>query len=252
MTKRRTAELTPQPSEWALRELPARVVVFLRAAGTHPPLRAALEAGGYGACDHAEGLRLLAGACPYRDGGLDPADDTAARRAVAELEWWAKRHLARLRAALERLHPEAVRIVPEVNGLDGAEAVLAVATLLGRVNELEVREPNGAVLETLRRRGLDCALRRRLGELVEAAKRVERPRVVPLVDTEPDGAPDAEIVALHRWYDDWSATARALVERKDWLIRLGLSERRRRRVQEAARGYSDLRSRAVAQTKGYR
>ena len=90
MTKRRAAELAPPPSEWALRELPARVVVFLRAAGTHPPLRAALEAGGYGPSDHAEGLRLLAAACPYRDGGLNPADDTAARHAVTELERWAK------------------------------------------------------------------------------------------------------------------------------------------------------------------
>src|SRR5262245_43364798 len=224
----------PPPGEWALRELPARVVIFLRAAGTHPPLRAALEAGGYGPSDHTEGLRLLAAACPYRLGGLDPADDAAAREALDELERWAKRHLVRLRAALERLHPEATLVVPEATGLDGAEAVLAVATLLGRVRELEGREPNGAVLGTLTRRGLDGALRRRLGELVEAAKRVERPREVPRIDTETNDAPDAELVEVHRWYDDWAGTARALVERKDWLSRLGLRERRRRRVLEAA------------------
>lgn len=229
MTERRALEPTPPPSEWALRELPARVVMFLRAAGTHPPLRAALEAGGYGPSDHAEGLRLLVAACPYRNGGLDPADDTAARDAVNELERWTKRHLARLRAALERLHPEAARLVPEAGGLDGGEAVLAVATLLGRVGELETREPNGAVLATLAQRGFDDALRRRLGALVEVAQRVERPRVVPRIDTEKDDAPDAEMVSLHRWYDDWAATARALIERRDWLIRLGLSERRRRR-----------------------
>ncbi|HEX6272785.1 MAG TPA: hypothetical protein VFZ53_07095, partial [Polyangiaceae bacterium] len=224
-------------------ELPARVVVFLRAAGMHPPLRAALEAGGYGPSDHAEGVRLLAAACPYRDGGLDPADDAEAREAVAELERWAKRHLARLRAALERLHPD-VRIVPEANGLDGANAVLAVATLLGRVRELEranerdARKPSGAVLETLTRRGFDAAMRARLGELVEVAQRADAPNGVSAggVETETDDAPDAEIVALHAWFEDWASTARALVERKDWLIRLGLRERPRRRPAGIADG----------------
>jgi hypothetical protein len=240
MPKRRAVELTQLPSEWALRELPARVVVFLRAAGTHPPLRAVLEAGGYGPSEHAEGVRLLAAACPYRDGGLDPADDAEARDAVAELERWAKRHLGRLRAALERLHPD-VRIVPEANGLDGANAVLAVATLLGRVRELDAREPNGAVMETLTRRGLDGATRERLGALVEVAQRADAPSDVPAsgasalgVETEPSAAPDAEMVALHAWFEDWAATARALVERKDWLIRLGLRERPRRRVRVEA------------------
>jgi hypothetical protein len=241
MTKRRAAELAPPPSEWALRELPARVVVFLRAAGTHPPLRAVLEAGGYGPSEHAEGVRLLAATCPYRDGGLDPADDAEARDAVAELERWAKRHLGRLRAALERLHPD-VRIVPDANGLDGANAVLAVATLLGRVRELERAnevdaQPNRAVIETLTRRGFDGTTRQRLGELVEVAQRADAPSGVSAlgasalgVETETDDAPDAEIVALHAWFEDWAATARALVERKDWLIRLGLRERPRRRT----------------------
>jgi hypothetical protein len=243
MTKRRAVELAPPPSERALRELPARVVVFLRAAGTHAPLRAVLEAGGYGASEHAEGIRLLGAACPYRDGGLDPAEDTAAREAVLELERWAKRHLGRLRAALERLHPAWVHVVPESGALAGATAVLAVATLLSRVNALEAGEADealetgeadeadGAVVESLARRGLDAALRRRLAELVANAQRVERPRDVPALDApETVNAPDAEIVALHRWYEDWAATARALVERKDWLIRLGLRERPRRRV----------------------
>ena len=86
-----------------------------------------------------------------------------------DLEHWSKRHLARLRAALERLHPEAARLVPGASGLDGGEAVLAVATLLRRTRELAAREPNDAVLETLTRRGFDATLRSRLTALVEAA-----------------------------------------------------------------------------------
>jgi hypothetical protein len=166
---------------------------------------------------------------------------------------------------MERLHPAMAHVVPEANGLDGAEAVLAVATLLGRVRELEGngvgtetngdvretdsagREANGAVLETLTRRGFDAALRRRLGELVEDAQRVERPRDVPMltlgVETADADAPDAGLVALHAWYEDWAATARALVERKDWLIRLGLRERPRRRAAGGAGSKEDRRER---------
>lgn len=35
-------------------------------------------------------------------------------------------------------------------------------------------------------------------------------------------------VPLHAWFTDWATTARSVVERKDWLILLGLAERRRR------------------------
>lgn len=57
----------------------------------------------------------------------------------------------------------------EASAPAGAEAVLAIVTLLARVSELETRNPKNPALETLTRRGLDPALRRRLGGLVEAS-----------------------------------------------------------------------------------
>ncbi|HEY3496361.1 MAG TPA: hypothetical protein VGK73_16790 [Polyangiaceae bacterium] len=232
MTTKRAAELAQRPSDWALRELPARVALFLRAAGSHAPLRALLKRGGYGPEDHAEGLRLFAAAFSYREGGLDPAEDAAPRAAAAELETWAKTHLGRLRAALERIHPEWAAIIPPDTSRESAEAVLAVATLLERLTELEEQRTSQNVLATLARRGFHRVERRRLSLLVETARAARN--VSAASTTEPTTLnagharePPAEIVALQRWYDDWSSTARALVPRRDWLIRMGLVERRR-------------------------
>jgi hypothetical protein len=223
---RRAVALAQPPSEWALRELPARVAIFLRAVGTHPPLRVALKAGGYGASDHAEGLRLFAAACPYLDDAFDPTADRTARDAAAELEAWAKKHLMRLRTAMERLHPDVVALFPD-RLPEGAHVLLVVSTLLERLAQLET-EPNGAhVLDTLRRRGFDDELRRHLAELVRNAKHAEPPPSPSRERTEDATVPDPALVALHRWYDDWAGTARAIVGRRDWLIRMGLADRRR-------------------------
>jgi hypothetical protein len=233
LTTRRAAALAQPPSEWALRELPARVAVFLRAVGTHPPLRVALKAGGYGVADHAEGLRLLTAACPYLEDGFDPSADQIARSAAAELEAWARKNLMRLRTAMERLHPDVVVLFPDrLPG--GAEVILVVDTLLERLAKLET-EPEGArVLETLARRGLDKGRREQLAMLVCDAKRAEPPLMPSRGEIERVREPDS-LVALHRWYDDWAGTARAMIGRRDWLIRMGLLDRRRRGAESEAR-----------------
>jgi hypothetical protein len=147
-----------------------------------------------------------------------------ARAAAAEIETWARRHWARFSAALERLHPEATTLFGPSRG-EGGALVLAVATLLDRLDRLS---PGSKVLETLARRGLDDGERKRLARLVEAALRAEAP---PAQATEAARAAGAEVdealVRLYRWLSDWSGTARALIVRKDWLMRMGLAERRR-------------------------
>ncbi len=48
-----------------------------------------------------------------------------------------------------------------------------------------------------------------------------------------------ELTALYRWYSDWSATARAVIARRDYLMAMGLAERARRKVARpcVARGW---------------
>lgn len=227
MTTKRAAALAQPPSEWALRELPARVAIFLRAVGSIPPLRVALKAGGYGPSDHAEGLRLLAAACRYVDDGFDPSADEAARNAAAELDAWTRKHLLRLRTAMERLHRDAAALFPD-RLPEGAAVILVAGKLLEQLAKLETEADGARVLETLKRRGLDAAERRRLALLVRDAQHAEPPPVASRAGTEAAEATGAELVTLYRWYDDWAGTARAIVGRKDWLIRLGLLDRRRR------------------------
>jgi hypothetical protein len=224
VTARRAAELTRLPSDYAIRDLPARVAVFLHAVGRHAAIRYAMVAGGYGAADHEEGLRLLAALCRYRQGGLDPAEDEPARAAGAELEEWTRTHVPRLRAALERLHPAEVKLFEGVDGSESGSALLGVGSLLERLVAVERADRRAAVLRTLAQRGLDRAERQRLGVLLAMARRA----LAPAKAAGEDDDEAADMIALHRWFSDWSATAKALLKRKDWLIWMGLAERRAR------------------------
>lgn len=211
------------PGRYALHDLPARVVTFLRAIGQSSSIRSALEAGGYGADEHARGQALLLAACPYTIPGLDPADDLAARAASTELLLWARSHLTRLRAALRHLHPEHARYFapPDVDG--EGEAVLACASIFEWVSSLD---PSSPVAVTLARRGLDATELARLRSVVATAQHAAPVAEIATSGGGAEGAASAPLVALYAWYKDWSTTARSLVKRRDLLIRLGLARRR--------------------------
>jgi len=233
MARHRAAALLEPPPERALQELPARVVTFLRIAGGHAPIRARLVAAGYGSEDHEEGRRLLLAACPFRTGGVDPGEDLPARAADAEIERWVPAQWPRLRAAVEHRHPESVAAIDDLAAAPGARALLLVAALLGRLDALEDDPRGRALLATLARRGLDRAERARLGALVRAAQGIAAAELAaPAAGAgpapNPDGSDDAVALrALHAWYRDWATTARAVIARRDWLIRLGVVDRRR-------------------------
>lgn len=249
MARPRALVKAEAPSEWALRDLPARVATFLYVLGNAPEICARMRGGGYSQRDHAEGTALLAAACAYRAGNFDASADDAARASAAELTAWARAHLARLRAALLRLHPEHAALFAGLDTSDEAHAVLSVATCLERVGALEralgsegtagvddtasagrtvsagrkpgnaERESGAVVLVTLEQRKFGAAERARLRALVERAQRAE----LALDEHAPssDGAQD-ELRRLLRWYEDWALTARAVMGRRDWLVRLGL------------------------------
>jgi hypothetical protein len=189
-----------------------------------------MQRGGYGPADHAEGVRLLGEACAYVEGGLDPAEDEPARAAGAALQTWARSQVTRFRAALERLHPVEISLLDGFESIAEGTALVSVASFLDRVDVLERSELGGPILETLARRGLDRRERARLRRLLDVAKRAGAPRGA----SNHSAALQKEdaLLALSRWFDDWCATARALVTRKDWLIRLGLTQRRNRQREE--------------------
>ena len=135
---------------------------------------------------------------------------------------WVRAHFPRLIAAVDRLHPAERWLFAGIDSPGGAEAPLALATLLERLDALAERRA-AAVLETFTRRGVGTVERGRLRALVEIAMAAPEPGEPELADA----WREVELVALHRWYADWCTTARACIARKDWLIALGLAGRRR-------------------------
>jgi hypothetical protein len=224
----------PTVTQETLDATPARAIAFLRALGTVPVLRKALEARGYSPDEHRRGWALLQAASGYEPdveaGGSDTRVDPAVRDAIAQVDAWDEDGFRIVRAALGRLHPEQAKTV--LAGLapsTGVAAILGVETLLDRLDTLAKSKnaPDRAAIATLNARGLDDAERKRLRALVKVAKE----------GTSRDDAPNEDnallastrqraLVELRAWYEDWSEMARATFKRRDHLIRLGLAKRK--------------------------
>ena len=224
-----------------LDETPSRVLVFLRALGTAKAIRAQLAAHGYSTDDHAEGWKLLFEASGYPVVPDEPIHrGNPVRDAIGELGAWDRRGFRLARAALKRLHPKQEAFVfDKLETCRGAKAVLGIATFLDRLDALEksvdrssTRHSDHAALETLARRGVTKEERERLRRLIGVAQSSPE---ISFADLEEHSATatakeqrDHQLGNLRVWYEDWSATARATVTRRDYLIRLGLAKRRRR------------------------
>ncbi len=133
------------------------------------------------------------------------------------------------------------------NGLQastGMQAALGVMTFLDRLDALEksperksTRKEDHAALETLAKRGIDENERAHLRKLTKI--------VATSPDLDLDGVDEDEakreeerqkaLVALRAWFIDWSETARSLIPRRDYLIRLGLASRLRQRPAHSRR-----------------
>lgn len=212
------------PSRRVRAELPVRVVIFLRAAGTNPQVRYAMRDGGYTEKDHAQGLELLARVCAYQNNGPDPRLDEPARRARALIAEYVSDHTDRLRAAVERLHPEHADLFSALSSPKLKDPVLTLAKLLERLARLEKEAGGKAVLKTLAQRSLDRAERQRLSALLQTAKAAAE----PVSENKAEREAHAEaLLSLYSFYRDWAATARALVKRRDLLVAMGLAGKRK-------------------------
>ena len=214
-----------------LAALPGKVLTFLRAAATKVEIRAALFAAGYSTEEQADGWRLLEKATGYVPDVASVSDDGAARAAIAELDAWDEPGFRRIAAALERTNPDAHAFVfAGLEAARGAGSVLSVTALLDRLDDLErsperatTRDTDRAAIETLATRGITKAVRSHLRDLIRVAQ-TAAPPVFPLDALAEERA--QALGELRAWYRDWSETARAVIGRKDYLVMLGLSQRR--------------------------
>lgn len=227
-------------SQRILDETPARALTFVRGV-TFKPVRAIMQRAGYTAKDHNEGWKLIKTACGYVEDGptgtaIEDLPDEVAE-AVKELDAWDESGFRRARAALTRLHPEQCKLVFRNNlqASTGMGSVMGVMAFLDRLDALEsapdrkaTRKEDHAALATLEKRGIGKDVRLHLRGLVKTVQ--SSPDIA--FDTAPTEQEKSEeekqnaLIALRAWFEDWSDTARSVISRRDYLIRLGLAKRR--------------------------
>lgn len=233
---------TAQPSRQVLEELPARALKLLSALSKSSLIYGLLAARGYTEADHQEGWELLLQVTGFRRAPATAAESTAARDAAVEIDAWDEPNFRLIRAALDRRHPEQSLFVFEgLSASTGANAVVGVATLLERLDALETgparqstRKDDHAALATLSQRGITAVERARLRALVTTATAAAKPEE-EASDAAGDPASTEALLKLHGWYGEWSEVARAVVKRRDHLIRLGLAKRKKAAKGEPAK-----------------
>ncbi len=219
-------------SRKTLDNIPGRALSFLRAAGTSRAIRRFLGKAGYTETDHKEGWDLLHACSGFASGDPPELEDTRVRDAIRALDAWDEDGFRIIRASLGRHFPAQAKFVLEgiAPGV-GAASVVAVGTLLTRLDQLEKGRPSTAkddkaAIALLETRGINKKERQKLRDLIAEATRAE-----PVAHDDPSveetaGAHYAALAALRAWHLEWSEVARSVVRRRDYLIRLGLASRR--------------------------
>ena len=213
---------------------------FLRTLSTRSEVRRIMEHNGYRPKEHLLGWSLLLELCGYGAGQAEPEQEPLPQeRAIAELDSWDGPGFQRARPALHRLHPEQEAYVFEaLHAATGAAAVGSVNTFLDRVAALRdgtdgrragTREADKAAAATLRERNIVTAeIEAHLRKLIEQATELA-PSPPPEEEPKPEQDEHYQGTArkFHAWLIDWGQTARAVINRRQYLIWLGLTEPRR-------------------------
>ncbi|XXT18934.1 hypothetical protein WME94_52790 [Sorangium sp. So ce429] len=225
-------------SNEVLEATPERATKFLTGMGAVAAIRTMMAEAGMTDDDIVEGRTLLLDvlAAPRKSSAApDTADARAQRAATAELDQWDEPNFARYGAALRRRFPDVhAYVFKDLTPSTGTAAVQGVATFLTRLDALEsgadpdragTKQSDKKAVAFLATRGLDKAERKRLQGLVGVALGPTSP--LPEEAELPETARRREALSkLRGWFDEWSTTARAVVKKRGYLIRLGLANRK--------------------------
>ncbi|WP_437722862.1 hypothetical protein [Sorangium sp. So ce861] len=225
-------------SDAVLEATPERATKLLMGIGAVAAIRTLMAGAGMTDDDILEGRTLLLDvlAAPRKSGASADTDDARAQRAATgELDQWDEPNYARYGAALRRRFPDVHDYVfKDLAPSTGTASVRGVATLLARLDALEhgtdadragAKQSDKKAVAFLATRGLDKAERKRLKGLVDVALGPTSP--LPEQTELPEAARRREaLVKLRGWFDEWSTTARAVIKKRSYLIRLGLASRK--------------------------
>lgn len=213
-----------------------RATKFLSTASQVPSIRVALERGGYTEAEHTHGWELLLELLGFKSspGTENSAKQLRQREATVQLDQWDGPSFERARAALDRSFPDqSAYVFDGLSAKTGAEAIAAVRTFLDRYSALRdgsdptrtsSRDADKASSELLAARHIvDADEEQRLRALIKDATSLAD---LPVLSEPDPSARQQTAKKLDAWLRDWRESARVLVTRRDYQIRLGLAERR--------------------------
>ncbi len=248
-----TTRKTVTPSQTTLDRTPSRTLLFLLAISRSAVIRGALQTRGYNDQEHAAGWQKLLAVDPSmaKTPEVQPSSDPAVAEALAMLDKWDNDNLPIVDVALVTRAPEAHAFLfaDELAPTDGAESVRVVITFLDRVDTLEamaeakpskkpakdgdtpgdppLTPPQAkAAMKLLDARGITSDERVKVrGWLATLHKGTS---VRPVVAPTPASleSHQAALMALYRWFDEWSTIAHKVISRRDLLIALGLATKK--------------------------
>jgi hypothetical protein len=199
------------------------MVSFLTGVGNIVEVRQALMTRGYTDAVHQQGWKLLetvsgrTSLVPPPVAGKSTSDNEAAAavtKASHEIDAWVSPNFSILKAA------------------KGSEGVLAVQTFLSRVEALGTPQraafaaTDREALALLEARGITVAERTRVRRLLDVVQKgaVSSTGESNVPKTESTKSHEAKL-ALYAWHREWSSITRAVVKRRDYLIRMDLATR---------------------------
>jgi len=226
-----------KPARSTLETVPDRVSRFLRGLAHNGRIRSALASEGYEDSDHQEGWNRFHAVNGYTPSPT-PTIDRTSGLAMAELDRLDAGLIDKIDATLVHRFPAQRDAV--LQGLVAGERAVAVAnvkTILARLSTLESSSDSaaGEALARLAKVKIDPAERARLATLVKSAEAFESESGGGVESDESRWARlEPSYLALWAWFDEWSRAANRAIQRRDWLVTLGLAKRRQARDAEPA------------------
>lgn len=219
-----------------LEDTPRRALELVRGIGGSPAIMRLMSGAGYTLAAHEEGQRLLANVVGFiqEPRAFQTVTSSMHMEATRELVTWNRTVFRRLRAALLRFFPErANALFANLELSSDVDAPLAAKIFLDRVAAIEkqsqsARGDGRALLEMLGERGFGSKEKSRLRKLIDTAQ-APAPEVVDVAEEDTTAKREERVGLLRElraWYDDWAETARTVLVRRDYAIRVGLAHRK--------------------------
>jgi hypothetical protein len=229
-------EIEDEPSDDTLDRAPQRVFKMLEGIANNPVALAKLVGRGYSEAAHAEGWALMQPVTALPATSKPIVVDTKTAAAIDELDQWDNEHFPQIDTALKsRFKKQRDAVFADLVVADGAASVLAIETLLDRLDRLAKgkltnnsdsdKEADGYLAKRL----YTIELRKSLREKIEQARKLPS---FSAADAKTVAANEAArrkaLLALHGWWSEWATAARKCIKRRDVLINLGIGVRKKR------------------------